>query len=60
MTSQASESWSERRLSAALGAEITGLQLSAADTEDIQRIKALLLEHQVLFFPGRTSLSMST
>ena len=53
MTSQAPDSWSQRRLSAALGAEITGIQLNTADAEDIQQVKALLLEHQVLFFPGQ-------
>ena len=53
MTSQAPDSWSQRRLSAALGAEITGIRLNTADAEDIQQVKALLLEHQVLFFPGQ-------
>ena len=51
MTSQALHSWSTKRLSAALGAEITGIQLNAAHPKDIQQVQALLLEHQVLFFP---------
>ena len=53
MTTQTSDSWSTKRLSAALGAEVTGIRLNTADPEDIQRVQALLLEHQVLFFPGQ-------
>jgi taurine dioxygenase len=42
-----------RRLSAALGAEITGLNLAQADSKLVDQVKGLLLEHQVLFFPDQ-------
>ncbi|MEM1333277.1 MAG: TauD/TfdA family dioxygenase [Actinomycetota bacterium] len=42
------------RLSAALGAEITGIDLDAATVDDVARIRELLLEHLVLFFPGQS------
>ncbi len=38
---------------AALGAEIGGITLAGAGTEQVETIKALLLEHKVLFFPGQ-------
>ena len=41
------------RLSAALGAEVTGMNLAAADLTDIATIRRLLDEHMVLFFPGQ-------
>jgi len=40
-----------RRLSGSLGAEIRGLSLAEAGSEDAARIEALLMEHMVLFFP---------
>ncbi|HSG88252.1 MAG TPA: TauD/TfdA family dioxygenase, partial [Pseudomonadales bacterium] len=46
--------WQVRRLSGALGAEVTGVQLAGAEGATIDAIKALLLEHQVLFFPGQS------
>jgi taurine dioxygenase len=46
-----SNTWQQRRLSAALGLEVTGLRLAAADEGDIAEIKRLLNEHMVLFFP---------
>lgn len=47
------QDWTIERLSAALGAEITGPDLSDPSPGDIDRIKALLEEHHVLFFPGQ-------
>lgn len=41
------------RLGAALGAEVRGLDLDHATAEDVAAIRALLLEHLVLFFPGQ-------
>lgn len=49
----ASNSWNTKRLSAALGAEVTGVDLAQADASDIAAIKRLLEEHMVLFFPGQ-------
>lgn len=43
--------WQIERLAGALGARVCGADLSKPSPEDIERIKALLLEHQVLFFP---------
>lgn len=43
--------WNVKRLSGSLGAEVTGLNLSNPTGEDIAKIKAMLLEHLVLFFP---------
>jgi len=40
-----------RRLCGSLGAEIRGLSLADADSDDAARIEALLMEHMVLFFP---------
>ena len=50
------EKWQVRRLAGSLGAEITGLDLNeiaAGDEAGIDAVKALLLEHQVIFFPGQ-------
>ena len=41
------------RLSGSLGAEIRGLRLAEANPQDAERIHELLMEHQVLFFPGQ-------
>jgi taurine dioxygenase len=41
------------RLAGALGAEVRGIDLSRADASTADRIRALLLEHCVLFFPGQ-------
>jgi taurine dioxygenase len=41
------------RLAGALGAEVRGLDLAHATTSDADRIRSLLLEHGVLFFPGQ-------
>ncbi len=45
--------WSIRKLAGALGAEITGIKLKDANESDIDRIKALLVENMVLFFPDQ-------
>jgi taurine dioxygenase len=41
------------RLAGALGAEVRGIDLARADASDADRIRALLLEHCVLFFPAQ-------
>jgi taurine dioxygenase len=40
-------------LSRALGAEVRGIDLNAATHDDIEQIRALLIDHLVLFFPGQ-------
>ena len=45
--------WQITRLAGALGAEILGVALGDAGADVVARIKALLLEHQVLFFPAQ-------
>ena len=45
--------WQITRLAGALGAEIRGVALGDAGADVVARIKALLLEHQVLFFPAQ-------
>lgn len=45
--------WNIKQLSGSLGAEITGVNLSSPSDADVDRIKAELLEHKVLFFPGQ-------
>ncbi|MBM4381941.1 MAG: TauD/TfdA family dioxygenase [Deltaproteobacteria bacterium] len=41
------------RLAGALGAEVRGIDLARATASDADRIRALLLEHGVLFFPAQ-------
>ena len=45
--------WQIKRLAGALGAEVSGTDLTTTTNSDIQDIKALLTEHKVLFFPGQ-------
>ncbi len=45
--------WQVRRLAGALGAEITGPDISKPSDEDIAAIKALLIEHMVIFLPDQ-------
>ncbi len=45
--------WQVRRLTAALGAEVTGVKLAQADASDADEITKLLHEHKVLFFPDQ-------
>ncbi len=40
-------------MSRALGAEVRGVDLNTVSDADIEQIRALLLEHLVLFFPGQ-------
>ncbi len=42
-----------KRLAGALGAEVTDVRLADVDLEMFEEIEALLLAHQVLFFPGQ-------
>lgn len=42
-----------RRLAPALGAEVTGLDLTGADDAMAELLRKMLLEHKVLFFPGQ-------
>jgi taurine dioxygenase len=42
-----------RRLSGSLGAEVRGLPLGQATTEDAALVHRLLMEHMVLFFPAQ-------
>lgn len=42
-----------RRVSGALGAEVSGVDLRTIDDEGFAVVQALLLEHLVLFFPGQ-------
>lgn len=46
-------SWQVERLAGALGARITGVNLTQASEADIRRIEDLLVEHMVLFFPAQ-------
>ncbi len=41
------------RLSAALGAEVTNINLAKVSDADVEEIKTLLNEHKVIFFPGQ-------
>ena len=45
--------WQIKRLAAALGAEIQGVDLNHPSQELADTLEALLLEHQVLFFPNQ-------
>ena len=49
----AQPAWEVNRLSAALGAEIRGIDLAAVTVVDAAAIEQLLLQHHVLFFPGQ-------
>lgn len=45
--------WKVERLAGALGAEITGLELTSVNDAELAALEQLLLEHLVLFFPGQ-------
>ena len=49
----AAKNWQVRRLTTALGAEVTGRRLAETDAADIPEITRLLHEHMVLFFPDQ-------
>ena len=42
-----------KRLSGSLGAEVRGISLDKAGAADADRIRSLLMDHQVLFFPDQ-------
>ncbi len=46
-------SWRVERLAGALGARISGVRLAELDDEGFSAVRALLLEHLVLFFPDQ-------
>lgn len=46
--------WNVRPLAAALGAEVTGVDLDNATEEDVAEIRKILLDHLVLFFPDQS------
>ena len=46
-------SWAVTRLAGALGGEVRRVNLAQATPPDINAIKQLLLDYQVLFFPGQ-------
>lgn len=48
------EHWCVRRLAGALGAEVTGPDISNPDDETINAISELLIRHQVIFLPGQS------
>ena len=43
-----------KKISKALGAEVTGVDLCSVSDDDIENIKSLLVDNMVLFFPGQT------
>ena len=47
------ENWQIKRLAGSLGASVIGPDISTAGEEDIAAIKALLIEHLVLFLPDQ-------
>ena len=49
-----------KRLAGALGAEVSGTDLTTTSGSDIERIKELLLEHKVLFFLDRPLVRRNT
>ena len=42
-----------RQISAALGAEITNVDLAQISDDQVEEVKSLLTEHKVIFFPGQ-------
>ncbi len=42
-----------KQISTALGAEITGIELSKVSDDQVEEIKSLLTEHKVIFFQDR-------
>lgn len=47
------DNWAIKSLSGSLGAEVTGVDIGALSEPEVDRVKQLLLEHKVLFFPGQ-------
>lgn len=52
-TAATATDWSVKRLAGSLGAEIHGIRLREATPADAERIRDLLTEHLVIFFPGQ-------
>lgn len=46
--------WQIKKLAGALGAEITGPNISSVNEKDIDALKALLIEHLVIFLPDQS------
>ncbi len=51
---QNTPAWQVQQLAGALGAEVAGVNLANPTAGDIDAIKALLLQHKVLFFPNQS------
>ena len=47
------DKWQISRLAGALGAEVRGVDLADPTLADVDGVKALLIEHHVLFFPDQ-------
>ena len=45
--------WQVTRIAGALGAEVRGVELAGAGPAVVERVKELLIEHLVLFFPNQ-------
>jgi taurine dioxygenase len=52
-TARAAHDWEVVRLSGSLGAQIRGISLEKVGPTEAERIRALLTEHMVLFFPDQ-------
>ena len=48
------EHWQIKRLAGSLGAEIIGADICKPSVEDIVAVKALLLQHMVIFLPSQS------
>ncbi len=48
-----SQDWEVTRIAGSLGAEVRGIVIAEVGTVEAERLLTLLLEHQVLFFPGQ-------
>ena len=46
--------WAVTRLAGALGGEVRGVNLAQVSAQQVADIQQLLLDHQVLFFPGQS------
>lgn len=49
------ESWTVKRVSGSLGAEVFGLDLMSFDPADLQAIEDLVIKHHVVVFRGQTA-----
>ncbi len=53
MDSASNNDWRVTKIASAIGAEVRGVNLADTEPGETERIKELLLEHLVLFFPGQ-------